>query len=59
MMHATPVAGHMDEYKTLHRIKLRFFWLWLRSNVADWMKQCAHCMLTDRWRRRGQELMFS
>jgi len=48
MMHATPVAGHMGEYKTLHRIKLRFFWLRLRSDVADWMKQCVHCMLTIR-----------
>ena len=35
------------------------FWPRLRSDVADWMKQCAHCMLTNRWRRRGQELMFS
>ena len=24
LMHATPVAGHMDKYKTLYRIKLRF-----------------------------------
>ena len=59
LMHATPVAGHMGEYKTLYRIKLRFFWPRLRSDVADWMKQCAHCLLTTRWRRRGRELMFS
>ena len=25
LMHATPVAGHMGEYKTLYRIKLTFF----------------------------------
>ena len=59
LMHATHVAGYMSEYKTLYRIKLRFFWPRLRSDVADWMKQCAHCLLTTRWRCRGQELMFS
>ena len=58
-MHATPVAAHMEEYKTLYRIRLRFLWPHLRLNVAEWIKQCAHCMLTYRWRRRGQELMFS
>ena len=38
LMHATPVTRHMGEYKTLHRIKLRFLWPRLRSNVAEWIK---------------------
>ena len=59
LMHATPIAGHMGEYKILCRIKLRFFWLRLRSDISDWIKQCAHCMLTYRWRRCSQESMFS
>ena len=59
LMHATPISGNMREYKTLYRIKLRFFWPLLRSNVSDWIKQCAHCMLPYRWQRRSQELMFS
>ena len=59
LIHATPVDGHMGKYKTLYRIKFRFFWPRLRSDIADWMKQCVHCMLTNRWRYRGQELMFS
>ena len=59
LMHATPITKHMGEYKTLYRIKLRFFWLRLSSEVSDWIKQCAHCMLTYRQRRRIQELMFS
>ena len=59
LMHATPIASHMEEYKSLYRIKLRYFWPSLRSDVADWIKQCAHCIITYRWRRRGQELMLS
>ena len=58
-MYATPIVGHMGEYKTLYRITFRFSWYRLRSDVSDWIKQCAHYMLTYRWRRRGQELMFS
>ena len=53
LIYATPVAGRMGEYKTLYRIKLRFFSLCLRSDVSDWIKQYAHYMLTYRWWRRG------
>ena len=49
----------MGEYKTLYRIKLRFFWPRMRTDIKDWIKQCPHCMLTYKWRRRGQEVMFS
>ena len=30
----------------------------MRSDIKEWIQQCPHCMLTYRWRRRGQELMF-
>ena len=58
-MHATPIAGHMGEYKTLYRIRLRFFWPRMRSNIKEWIQQCHHCMVIYSWRRRGQEFMFS
>ena len=59
LIHATPVTGHVGEYKTVYRIRLRFFWPRMRSDIKAWIQQCPHCMLTYRWRRRGQELMFS
>ena len=37
-MHAQPTAGHMGEYKTLYRIKLRFFWPRMRSDIKTWVK---------------------
>ena len=58
-MHATPVAGHMGELKILYRIRLRFFWPRIRTDIKEWIHQCTHCTLTYRWRRRGQELKFS
>ena len=58
-LHTSPAGGHMGKYKTLYRIKLQFFWTKLRSDIHRWIKECPHCQLTFRWRRRGQELMFS
>ena len=59
VMHSSPAAGHIGEYKTLYRIKLRFIWHRMRKYIKVWVKQCIYCMLTYVWRRRGQEVMFS
>ena len=59
LLHASPVAGHMGEYKTIYCIRLRSFWPKMRSNIHRWIKQCPHCQLTFRWRSRFQELIFS
>ena len=56
-MYATPIAGHMCDYKTLYRIRLRFFWPRIRTNIKEWIHQCPHCTLIYCWRRRDQELM--
>lgn len=57
--HAAPSAGHMGPYKTLHRIRLWFFWPKVRSDVFEWCQQCAHCIATSSSIRRHSELMFS
>ena len=59
LLHASPAVDHMGKYKTLYHIKIQFFWPKLRSNIYRWIKRCLDCQLTFRWRRRGQELMFS
>ena len=35
--HAGPSSGHMGEYKTLYRIRLRFFWPKLREDIKQWV----------------------
>lgn len=57
--HASPSAGHMGPYKTLHRIRIRFFWPKVRTDVFEWCQQCAHCIATSNNIRRHSELMFS
>ena len=31
----------------------------MRADIKEWIQQCPNCILTSRWHRRGQELMFS
>ena len=49
LMHASPVAGNMGEYKTLYRIRLCFFWHRIRANIKEWIQQCPNCMITCCW----------
>ena len=42
--HAGPGGGHMGEYKTLYRLRLRFFWSGLMESIKKWVPSCAHCV---------------
>ena len=37
-----PYGGHMGEFKTLYRLRLRFFWPCMRENIRAWVASCAH-----------------
>ena len=47
-MHASPIAGHMGEYKTLYRIRLRFFWPCMRVDITEWIQKCPDFILKCR-----------
>ena len=57
--HAGPSGGHMGEYKTLYRMRARFFWPQMREDVKHWVKTCAHCIAYNVWRDRRSEVYFS
>ena len=38
LTHATPVAGNMGEYKYLYRIRLRFFWPRICTDIKEWIQ---------------------
>jgi hypothetical protein len=54
-----PPATHMGIYKTLHRIRLRFFWPHSRKDVTAWCLQCPHCIASNGTVARNIELIFS
>jgi hypothetical protein len=57
--HASPSTGHMGIYKTLHRIRLRFFWPFNRKDVTNWVLRCPHCIASNGTVARNSELIFS
>ena len=57
--HAGPSGGHMGEYKTMYRLRMRFYWLHMRSDIKTWVKSCAHCCAYDVWCSKKSELYFS
>jgi hypothetical protein len=59
VLHSSPSAGHLMAYKTLHRIRLRFHWHKLRSDVETWLKACPDCILANTRIRRNSELVYS
>ena len=57
--HASPSGGHMGVYKTLYRLRSRFFWPRMREDIKEWVAKCAHCVSYHIWRNRKSELYFS
>ena len=48
LLHASPDTGHIGEYKTLYRIRLRFLGSKMRCNIHRWIEQYPHCQLAFR-----------
>jgi hypothetical protein len=57
--HTAPIAGHMGVYKTLHPIRLRFFWPHSQKDVTNWVLQCPHCIAANDAVSCNSELTFS
>ena len=57
--HASPTAAHFGRYKTLHRIRQRFFWPRMTSDIHELCKSCAHCLAAYKTTRRHSEFHFS
>lgn len=54
--HGGPSGAHMGEYKTLHRMRLRFIWPKMRGDIKTWVSSCAQCISCNAWRSKKSEL---
>ena len=57
--HSAPTMGHFGEYKTLHRIRLRFFWPNCRKDINTWTSACPACILSNSKTHKNRELVYS
>jgi hypothetical protein len=56
--HAAPKCGHMGRYKTLFRLRQRFFWPSMCKQVDEMVTACPHCALANSRKQVKSELMF-
>ena len=49
----------MGSYKTLLILRLRFFWLKMKTNIFAWVQQCAGCIPENGARRENTGLVLS
>jgi hypothetical protein len=49
----------MKEFKTLHRLRLRFLWPKMRGDISSWVRMWPHCVLMDKQTHENKELVFS
>ena len=47
-LHNCPTAGHLGTYKTLDRIKRRFYWVGWRRHVMRYVSHCTACNTVKR-----------
>jgi hypothetical protein len=56
--HAAPTCGHMGRYKTLFRLRQRFFWPSMHKQFDEMVAACPHCALASSRKQVKSELMF-
>jgi hypothetical protein len=57
--HSNPIGGHFNVYRTLHRIRLRFFWPGMYSYILKMCHACPGCALSNPPRSKLSELIYN
>ena len=56
--HSNPLGGHFNAFRTLHRIRLRYFWPEMYTFVKKMCSACPGCALANSGRRTSSELVY-
>jgi hypothetical protein len=57
--HSNPLGAHLNVTRTLHRIRLRFYWPGMYGCITRMCNACPGCALTNPTRGRSRELIYS
>jgi hypothetical protein len=57
--HSNPLGGHLNATRTLHRIRLRFYWPRMYTYITKMCNACPGCALTNPTRAKSRELMYN
>jgi hypothetical protein len=57
--HANPIGGHLNAYRTLHRIRLRFYFAHMFKYITRMCHACPGCALSNPTKRASSELVYN
>ena len=57
--HANPIGGHLNAYRTLHRIRLRFYFPHMWKYITRMCNACPGCSLSNPTKRASSELVYN
>jgi hypothetical protein len=56
--HTNAIGGHLNAYRTLHRLRLRFYWPGMYSYIKRMCLACPGCALSNPNRGKSSELVY-
>jgi hypothetical protein len=56
--HANPIGAHLSAYRTLHHIRLHFYWPSMYAYVKQMCNVCPGCALSNPTRGKPSELVY-
>ena len=56
--HSSPIGGHFNAYRTLHRIRLQYFWPEMYSYTKKMCHACPGCAHSNPGRCTSSELVY-
>ena len=57
--HTNPVGGHLNAYRTLHCLRLRYYWPGMYLYVKKMCAACPGCALSNPTKAKSSELVYN
>ena len=57
--HTNAIGGHLNAYRMLHRLRLRFYWPGMYSYVKRMCQACPSCALANPTCGKSSELVYN
>jgi hypothetical protein len=57
--HSNPIGGHMNAYRTLHRLCPWYYWPGMYSYIKQMCNACPGCTLSNPTKSKFSELMYN
>jgi hypothetical protein len=57
--HCNAIGGHLNAYRTLHRIRLRYYWPRMYSYIKRMCNACLGCALANPTKSKSSKLVYN